>query len=171
MRRRCTSSSRSGRSTGCGPRRTPRRCATIRDPGRIERLRRVARGNPPSWVEIAARIGRARPQASLRVWRYEDHEAHWRDFAAAFAGADTGRIPGVTRPKSSMSPSAEGVRLAEAVTARDRRPEVAAIYAAHPARAGAPFMPFDAEEAGALRRRYAEDVAALRAQGLLIAGD
>ena len=70
-----------------------------------------------------------------------------------------------------MSPSAEGVRLAEAVGARDRRAAVAAIYAAHPARAGAPFAPFDADEAAALRRRYDEDVAGLRAEGLLLAFD
>jgi hypothetical protein len=60
-----------------------------------------------------------------------------------------------------MSPSAEGVRLAEAVTAAARGPAVAAIYAAHPASGGEPFAPFDAIETAALGEAYAADLAAL----------
>ena len=141
------------------------------DPDRIARLGRIARTRPPSWLDVVERLRRACPAAEIRVWRYEDHAAHWREAAAAFLGRDTGRIPEVNRPSWSMSPSAEGVRLAEAVGARDRRAAVAAIYAAHPAKAGAPFAPFDADEAAALRRRYDEDVAGLRAEGLLLAFD
>ena len=141
------------------------------DPARIDRLRRIARRRPPSWTDVVARLQRACPRATIRVWRYEDHELHWRALAAAFVGADTGAIASVTRPKGSMSPCAEGVRLAEAVTARERRAEVAAIYAAHPAASGDAYAPFDAAEVAALSRRYDEDVAALRARGQLMVFD
>ena len=141
------------------------------DPGRIDRLRRIARSAPPSWIDVVDRLARACPQATIRVWRYEDHAAHWRSIAAAFVGADTGPIAGVTRPKGSMSPSAEGVRLAEAVTGPDRRAAVLAIFAAHPAAAGEPYAPFDAAETAALRARYEADLAGLRARGQLLVFD
>jgi len=132
------------------------------DPTRIDRLRRTARTSPPRWTDVVARLRRACPRATLHVWRYDDYEAHWRDIAAAFLGADVGRIPAVTRPRRSMSPSAEGVRLAEG--AAGRRGEVAAIYAAHPAGSAEPFAPFDAVETAALRDAYAADLAALAAE-------
>jgi len=130
------------------------------DPHRIDRLRRIARTGPPRWTDVVARLRRACPRATLRVWRYDDHEAHWREIAAAFLGADVGRIPAVARPR--RSPSAEGVRLAE--RAAGRRGEVAAIYAAHPAGSAEPFAPFDAAETAALRDAYAADLAALSAE-------
>jgi hypothetical protein len=134
------------------------------DPARIERLRHIARTVPPRWTEVLARLRRACPRAAIHVWRYDDYEAHWRQIARAFVGADVGVIPAVTRPKGSMSPSAEGVRLAEQVTGAARGGEVAAIYAAHPARGGEPFAPFDAAEAAALRDASAADLAALAAE-------
>ena len=142
------------------------------DPDRIARLRRIARTRPPSWLDVVARLRRACPAAEIRVWRYEDHAAHWRAAAAAFLGRDTGRI--AERDPAELArcrPRPRASALAEAVGARDRRAAVAAIYAAHPAKAGAPFAPFDADEAAALRRRYDEDVAGLRAEGLLLAFD
>lgn len=141
------------------------------DPDRIARLRRIARSAPPSWLDVVDRVAAACPRATIRVWRYEDHEAHWPEIAAALLGADTGPIAAVRRPNGTMSPSAEGVRLAEAAAGPDRRAEVRAIYAAHPATSGAPYAPFDAVETAALRDRHAADLAALAARGQLLAFD
>ena len=141
------------------------------DPGRIDRARHIARSAPPSWAEVVGRQHRAVPGATVRVWRYEDHAEHWRAIAAALVGADTGPIRDVPRPKGTVSPSAEAVRLAEAYAGPDRGTEVPAIYAAHPAEGGTPYAPFAADEVAALQARYAADLAALRADGLLLAFD
>ena len=135
------------------------------DPDRIARLGRIARTRPPSWLDVVARLRRACPAARSASGATRTTRRTGRRSPRRLPRRDTGRIAEVTRPKRSMSPSAEGVRLAEAVGARDRRAAVAAIFAAHPATAGAPLAPFDADEAAALRRRYDEDVAGLRAAG------
>ena len=121
-------------------------------------LAAVARQRP-SWLGVCRRLRRVWPTAPLTVWRFEDYDA--RRAATAFLGRDPGPLPGVARFSRRESPSAEGVRLA--LAAAGDTEAVGAIFAAHPARDGAPFQPFDAATVAALRETYARDLAALAA--------
>lgn len=114
---------------------------------------------PPSWLGVCRRLRRVWPDAPLTVWRHEDYDA--RRMATVFLGCDPGPLPGVARFNRRESPSAEGVRLA--LAAAGDTEAVGAIFAAHPARGGEPFQPFDAAAVAALREAYARDLAALAA--------
>ena len=135
-------------------------------------LRRIARRRPPSWTDVVARLQRACPRATIRVWRYEDHEPHWRALAAAFVGADTGAIASVSRPKGSMSPSRRGRpagrgghRPGAAGRGRGRSTPPTRRPRATPTRPSTP------RRWRRCSRRYDEDVAALRARGQLMVFD
>jgi hypothetical protein len=139
---------------------------------RVAALEARALADPPSWLEPIARIRAVLPGARLTVWRYEDHRAHWRELARAFLGRDPGPLRDQPPPRWTVSPNAEAVRAAARLVLplpkRLHRRRVGKLYAAHPAGQGEPFAPFSPEAVRRLQERYAADLAALRAEGLLL---
>ena len=140
--------------------------------GRIAALEAKALADPPSWLEPIDRIRAVFPGARLTVWRYEDHRAHWRELAGAFLGRDPGPLRDRRPPRWTVSPNAEGVRAAARLVLplprRMHRHRVGKLYAANPAGQGEPFAPFGPEAVRRLQERYAADLAALAAEGLLV---
>jgi hypothetical protein len=139
---------------------------------RLAALEARALADPPSWLEPIERIRAAFPGARLTVWRYEDHRAHWRALARAFLGRNPGPLRDLRPPHWTVSPNAAAVRAATGfalpLPRRLHRHRIRKLYVTNPAEQGEPFAPFCAEAVRRLGERYAADLAALRAQGLLL---
>jgi hypothetical protein len=122
----------------------------------------AARGDPPRWTDLIARLRRAAPGARLRVLDYDDYAAHWADFAALVVGRPLPPVAEPPRPQRTMSPSAEAVAAAEALdlpASAERTGRVRALYAAMPAGSGSRLAPFDADTAARLRAHHAAELA------------
>lgn len=133
-------------------------------PGGFEALRARALARPPRWTDLVLRIRRAAPGVPIRIWRQEDYRRNRGAILAALCGRDPGPLPEIAVPVSTKSPTAAGVRAAEALPRdlppAERRARVAEIYAAHQDD-GCPFRPFAPEETERLRKAYAADLADL----------
>lgn len=114
---------------------------------------------PPSWYELVAQIRRAAPGVPLRIWRQEDYRANAEAIMAEVCGLELGPLPDISDPSWTRSPTAEGIRAAEALdpdlTMAERRERVGAIYAAAE---GERYRPFGEAERRELRARYAADL-------------
>jgi len=114
---------------------------------------------PPSWYDLVAQIRRAAPGVPLRIWRQEDYRANAEAIMAEVCGLELGPLPDISDPSWTRSPTAEGIRAAEALdpglTMAERRERVGEIYATA---GGERYRPFAEAERGALRDRYAADL-------------
>lgn len=130
--------------------------------------------DPPRWTDLVDAIGRAWPEASLKVWCYEDYEQATPSILQLLIGAAPGPLPKIRRPPWTMTPSEAAVRQVE----RDeglcrlggvaRARAVAEIYDAAPAGNGSPaFRPLTLDQVARCRQAYAEDCAELDRRGLL----
>lgn len=126
--------------------------------GGFNRARHLAA--PPSWYDLVALIHRVAPGVPLRIWRQEDYRANAPAIMAEVCGLDLGPLPDISDPSWTRSPTAEGIRAAEALdrglSMTARRERVGEIYAAA---GGERYQPFSAAEREALRARYAADLA------------
>lgn len=150
-------------------------------PTDLASLRHGFAATPPSWITLIEAIGRAAPQARLRVWRYEDYAADPLGIAAAFVGLPQPALPALPPPATTRTPSADAVaeveRMQTSLPAAMARPQfmqaVDAVYARLPADAAAGrarYMPFGEDEIRALQAAYARDTDTIRQRwpGMLI---
>ncbi len=136
--------------------------------GGFDAIRARVRARPPSWFDLVARLRRAAPRATLRVWCQEDYRAHREGIVAALCGCDPGPLPDLPDPRHTKSPSAAAVGRAETLPrdlkGRARQERVREIYAAaDPAEPR--FAPFSREDRRLLAAAYAEDLARIAALG------
>lgn len=119
----------------------------------------------PSWYELVAQIRRAAPGVPLRIWRQEDYRANAEAIMAEVCGLELGPLPDISDPSWTRSPTAEGIRAAEALdpglSMAERRERVGEIYATAE---GERYRPFAEAERRALRERYAADLARIEAE-------
>ena len=115
---------------------------------------------PPSWYDLVARIHRAAPGVPLRIWRQEDYRANAHAIMSEVCGVDLGPLPDISDPTWTRSPTADGIRAAEAMDPglgmEERRNRVRALY---DATEGERYQPFSAGERSELGERYAADIA------------
>jgi hypothetical protein len=114
----------------------------------------------PSWYDLVTQIHRAAPGVSLRIWRQEDYRANAHEIMAEVCGLELGPLPDISDPSWTRSPTAEGIRQAEALdrelSMKARRAQVGEIYATA---GGERYRPFGEAERTELRARYAADLA------------
>jgi hypothetical protein len=131
-------------------------------PGGFDVARLLAR--PPSWHDLVRQIRTAAPGVSLRVWQQEDYRANAQAIMTEVCGTDLGLLPDISDPSWTRSPTAEGIRAAEAIDPgldmRARREKVRELY---DAAEGAPYRPFTDAERADLKARYAADLAGIEA--------
>lgn len=114
----------------------------------------------PSWHDLVTRIHRAAPGVPLRIWRQEDYRENAQAIMASVCGIELGPLPDISDPSWTRSPTAEGIRAAEALdpglSMAERRNRVGEVYAAS---GGERYRPFGEAERAELRARYAADLA------------
>ena len=114
---------------------------------------------PPSWYDLVQQIHTAAPGIPLRIWRQEDYRANAQAIMAQVCGLDLGPLPDISDPSWTRSPTAEGIRAAEALDPglgmEARRKKVLKLYEAAE---GDAYRPFTEAERTALKARYAADL-------------
>lgn len=101
----------------------------------MDHLHRFADG-APGWLNLVASIRSKVPKAVITVWDYADYTTKNHTLQSLIAGCDLDVRSTIPRPKSTQSPSAKAIALAEKLPETDpkkRLRAVNAIYASHPA--------------------------------------
>lgn len=133
--------------------------------GGFETIRKQLLAAPPSWLDFVRRIRRSAPDVPLVIWKHEDYRVHAEEIIASLCGRPIGPLPQVEDPPGTRSPSADGIRAAEALPrdlpVEERRARVDEIY--RQSFDGARFRPFTEAEVEELRARYARDLAGIAA--------
>ena len=135
-------------------------------PGRFAEVAAHVAAAMPSWADLAERLRRIAPRASLTVWTMEAYRADPRAVMAAFLGIDPGLAPDLPPPTRTVTPPAAAIAEAEALPLGlpkpERRARTAEIYARHLEAGGPKFAPLSPDLRAALRTGYRADLSRLR---------
>jgi hypothetical protein len=131
------------------------------EPGGFARVKAQLLAQPPSWYDLVARIRKAAPGVSLKIWRQEDYRANALAIMETVCGCPLGPLPEISDPAWTRSPSATAIAAVEQlppdIAAAERQRRVREIFAAS-APGDDPFRPFSAAERQRLRGDYEADL-------------
>ncbi|MGY6696718.1 MAG: hypothetical protein ACXIUW_11955 [Roseinatronobacter sp.] len=134
---------------------------------RLEARRRTLQDMPPSWFELANRLGDSFPDARIHVWKFEDYIKHPGFVVKALTGLELDDLDGRPAPDRTRSPSPKAIKLAEeldpALKVQDRMKIVQELFADHPKQSGETIELFSGDETAWLRDCYTRDLEKIEA--------
>lgn len=120
--------------------------------------------SPPRWTALVERLQQALPEASIKVWTFEEYTANPSRIIAALTGKDELQFADLSRPDRTRRLSAEAVSELEKVQPLDLDEDEKHSATAEAAQiSGQSFDPLSEQQKAELTAVYEKDVADLPA--------